>query len=110
MKFVLTGAAMDVSEIIRDFNGWSWNANIKDMENINYNLLYQNIAILQHSPIKSEFMEYNEIIEKVFCLECDNEQLFTKIKNIVLAVLAKQDENVEKSLKAIENKEKNSQI
>lgn len=106
MKFVLTGAAMDVSEIIRDFNGWSWNANIKDMENINYNLLYQNIAILQHSPIKSEFMEYNEIIEKVFCLECDNEKLFSKIKNLALAVLAMQDEDVKKSLKAVEKQRK----
>ena len=77
----MTGKSLDRVEVLRDFNGWSWNANIKDMENINYNLLYQNIAILQHSPIKSEFMEYNEIIEKVFRLECHNEQLFTKIKN-----------------------------
>ena len=34
------------SEIIRDFDGWSWNVAISDIEDLNLNLVYQNIQML----------------------------------------------------------------
>jgi len=33
-------------EIIRDFNGWSWNINKKSIEDLEYNLIYQNILMI----------------------------------------------------------------
>lgn len=55
-KFIAIGEAMDASEIVRDFNGWSWNTNAKDIENINANLIYQNIMILLGNKIKNEIL------------------------------------------------------
>ena len=34
------------SEVIRDFNGWSWDINEKQIENKAYNLLYKNMQII----------------------------------------------------------------
>ena len=41
-------------EVIRDFNGWSWDKNTKQIENLGYNLLYQNMLII----LKNDFVEY----------------------------------------------------
>lgn len=40
------GYAMDRSEIIRDFDGWSWRVNISNIENIFANFLYQSLKIV----------------------------------------------------------------
>lgn len=45
-KIVNKGRAIDGTEIIRDFNGWSWNNAIEDNMNKLYNLVYQDLAIL----------------------------------------------------------------
>lgn len=45
-NFFSTGTAMNESEVIRDFSGWSWASNEKDMEDSNINLIYQNILLL----------------------------------------------------------------
>ena len=40
-------------EILRDFNGWSWNPMPKLMTNINFNILYQTLLLL----LGNNFME-----------------------------------------------------
>lgn len=45
-NFFSIGTAMNESEVIRDFSGWSWASNIKDIENTSINLIYQNILLL----------------------------------------------------------------
>ena len=45
-KFILKAVCLNGSEIIRDFDGWSWNNNIKTNKNIEYNLIFQNIMML----------------------------------------------------------------
>lgn len=40
------GSNMNQSEAIRDFNGWSWDIAIKEIENIPYNILYQTLLML----------------------------------------------------------------
>lgn len=40
------GNNMDTVETLRDFNGWSWSTVNKELESIEYNLLYQNMRIL----------------------------------------------------------------
>ena len=40
------GNAINSKEILRDFNGWSWDLDIKDIENYKYNIIFQNIQIL----------------------------------------------------------------
>lgn len=45
-KMLDLGYCMNLKEIIRDFSGWSWKIETKGIENISYNLIYQNLRIL----------------------------------------------------------------
>ena len=45
-KMLNMGYCMNLKEIIRDFSGWSWKIEEKEIENIYYNLLFQNLRIL----------------------------------------------------------------
>ena len=40
------GRALNNSEVIRDFNGWSWTSMIDNINSLQYNLIYQNLLIL----------------------------------------------------------------
>ena len=40
------GNCMSISEVIRDFNGWSWDVTTSQMQSKNINLIYQNLLIL----------------------------------------------------------------
>lgn len=44
--FLQKGTCINESEIIRDFDGWSWNNSIKRIDNIQYNAVFQNIKML----------------------------------------------------------------
>lgn len=84
-KFLISGNAMNKSEVIRDFNGWSWNCDVKDIEDINTNLVYQNILILFGDKIeKTEIKEDIEVnAEDLSNLNKDSNQddEETKIQN-----------------------------
>ena len=45
-KVLNIGRAIDASEIIRDFDGWSWNINKSNIEDIFCNFIYQSINLL----------------------------------------------------------------
>ena len=47
------GENMNRLEVLRDFNGWNWNADPNEIQNITYNLVYQNLIDL----LGIEFME-----------------------------------------------------
>lgn len=47
INFLLNkGKTINSTEPIRDFNGWSWNVEINNTKNIEYNLVFQNLLIL----------------------------------------------------------------
>ena len=46
MNVVNKGKALNGTEIIRDFNGWSWNNAIDNNLSMYYNLIFQNLIIL----------------------------------------------------------------
>jgi hypothetical protein len=48
------GYNQDMNEIIRDFDGWSWNINVEDIEDININLIYQNLQMLVRKRIHAK--------------------------------------------------------
>jgi len=41
-----TGNSLDATEIIRDFDGWSWNVALSGIQELYINIVYQNIRIL----------------------------------------------------------------
>lgn len=44
--FINAGKNMDRTEVLRDFNGWSWTTINKEIENIEANLIYQILQIM----------------------------------------------------------------
>lgn len=44
--FLNTGSKMNQVESIRDFNGWSWDISIRDIENIKLNIVFQTFLYL----------------------------------------------------------------
>ena len=77
---------INLNEIIRDFDGWSWNISIKSVTNLAYNFLYQTILIL----VGHNFIEQWKYSKK------DNIEALKKelLKN-------ETDENVEEIIKLI---------
>lgn len=45
-EILTIGNRMNFSEVIRDFNGWSWDITTSQMESKNINIVYQNLLIL----------------------------------------------------------------
>lgn len=43
---LIIGDRMNFAEVIRDFNGWSWDITTSQMESKNINVIYQNLIIL----------------------------------------------------------------
>lgn len=59
------GKTINSTEPIRDFNGWSWNIQIDSLENIVYNLIFQNILILLGYNFISENINKSNILENI---------------------------------------------
>lgn len=55
------GENMNRLEVLRDFNGWNWNTDPNEIQNITYNLVYQNLIDL----LGIEFMEQWIHTEKI---------------------------------------------
>ena len=74
--FLHEGYRMNLVEVLRDFNGWSWNPMPKLMTNINFNIIYQTLLLL----LGNNFMESWQ-----FQLQLDGQNtnwLFEARKNI----------------------------
>lgn len=77
-------------EPLRDFNGFSWNIISKDIENIEYNLMYQNLNLLlgntfldkwvnNHEPLVDYFELFKDKIQKKY-----GEQILKQILNSIV--------------------------
>lgn len=56
------GNNINMVEPLRNFNGWSWSIIKNEIENIEYNLIYQNLRILVGNTILEEWLENQEYI------------------------------------------------
>lgn len=59
-KMLKMGYCMNLKEIIRDFSGWSWKIEVNEIENIYYNLIYQNLRILVGNKFLEEWKKNNK--------------------------------------------------
>ncbi len=62
------GRTLNCSELIRDFNGWSWTTMLDKLDSIQYNLVFQNLLLLLgHEEISniSKQKDRNQIILKL---------------------------------------------
>ena len=66
IKDLLTfGKTMNNTEIIRDFDGWSWNIQKSQIDNFEYNLLYQNLRFLIGSKEINNILNWKECMLKI---------------------------------------------
>jgi len=64
------GYIIDKEEIIRDFDGWTWNILSVEIEDYIYNLIYQNIKILLGNNFLKYIIQNNQTID--FTSEFEN--------------------------------------
>ena len=63
-KMLNQGNLSSQIEVIRDFNGWSWDIVIKEINDITYNFIYQNILLLYGEKIRITNNSFWDIINK----------------------------------------------
>ena len=54
------GNSINIVEVLRDFNGWSWSTLSREIESIEYNLIYQIIRILAGNELLNNWIECDE--------------------------------------------------
>lgn len=85
-KLLNKGKIIDLEEIVRDFDGWSWNVVKDEIENYICNIVYQNIKILvgneflQEQITKSKQIDFIEELDLKLKLNY-GEELAQKILN-----------------------------
>ncbi len=94
------GYIIDKEEIVRDFDGWTWNIVSDEIENHIYNLIYQNIKILLGNDFLKNAIEYNKTIDFVNLFEnklsdiCDEDKKYDISKLIYqIAILQNIEDN-----------------
>lgn len=83
-----TANDMQISEVLRDFNAFSWNTNVKDIENVNINLIYEDLKLALNFDIIRKIQNTNEVKDIVKIIKEDlnktyGEEITTKFLNII---------------------------
>lgn len=55
------GENINNTEVLRDFNGWSWNTQIDEIKNVPINLIYQNLILLLGFDEISKWIHQDEV-------------------------------------------------
>lgn len=102
------GNNINIVEPLRDFNGFSWNIISKDIEDINYNLLYQNMIYLSNNKFVDKWVNnYEPLVDYFDLFQGEIESKYGKkeknniVKNLVrisLKLKANYDENFKKEI------------
>lgn len=60
--FLVSGHSMNQIEIIRDFDGWSWSYNTEEIEDITYQMVYQNLRILAGNQFLEDWISNEQYV------------------------------------------------
>ena len=70
--FLNLGVRMHEAEVIRDFNGWSWDINLKDVPNIMLNFIFQNFIYLLGYPFILQWIQNDSKLADYLILAHEN--------------------------------------
>lgn len=119
-----TASDMENTEVLRDFNAFSWNISIEEIENIYIHLVYENLKIALSIDIIDKLKSTNEIIDLIELIKNNlkeqyEEEVADKFLNLLLKIaiiiyiqkssfekkrLSEEKETIEEELKHIKNK------
>ncbi len=90
-EFLNIGNTMNMVEPLRDFSGFSWNVIIKDIKDLDYNLMYQNINFLVGNEFLDKWVNNYDSLVDYFELfkERIEEQYGSKVKEQIITYLMK---------------------
>lgn len=87
-ELMKVGSNCNQTEILRDFNGWSWDIGVKQIEDISYNVLYQSLLLLYGKKLIYTNIDSikDEEISSIILQENkkEHEKFFTYLANCVL--------------------------
>lgn len=103
-----TGNNINMVEPLRDFNGFSWNTIVKDIEDVNCNVIYQNILYLvgnkfvdkwvnNYEPLVDYFELFQNKIEKKYGKKI-KENILEQLLKLSIQLKAKYDEKFKKEI------------
>lgn len=104
------GYSIASDEVIRDFDGWSWNIVLEEIENFSSNLIYQTLKILvgheflekwQKNKEEDYIAKLIEILEQKYKQEL-GEMLFKVINQVAILNIIQSDEEEKQRLIQIE--------
>lgn len=117
-NLLLIGNNINNVEVIRDFNGFSWDIVEKDIESLKHNLIYQNLCILVGAEFINKWIYNNEVLIDYFDLfklklddyygKQNEEKVIECISKISILLMMKYDKEkiskVEKNKNELEEK------
>lgn len=106
-KMISIGSNISQVEVIRDFNGWSWDIVVKEIENIKYNILYQSLLLLDGKRLMYINIDSEE---KSSILLQKNKKEFTDflevLFNCIMNLYIKENDNMANEMKNIKKQKK----
>ncbi len=92
-EFILNAKAINGIEPIRDFDGWSWNNNFKNPEDIEYNLIYQDLLMTDTNleDEKSFIENFEQAVINPYTFE-------KNIYTIILAMVAEKNRDIKEKI------------
>lgn len=123
-ELINSGENINNIEVLRDFNGWNWNTEIKDIPEITTNTVYQNLIYLLGIEFLKELVHKEEVVD---CMELiqdrmtntykkeNTEVILNEIYKIAIIIctsknkrekkrLLEEKEDLEKELERLKNK------
>lgn len=112
-KMIEIGSNCSQTEVLRDFNGWSWDIVVKEIENIPYNVLYQSLLLLDGKRlIYTNIDSINNNEKNSIILQKNKkeyEEFFYSLTNCVLNIYKSENHEVQTQFEEIK-KSKNQEI
>ena len=93
------GKNINNKEVIRDFDGWAWHIEEKQIESIEYNLVFQNILMLIGSELKDEEQIKTKLSE-IYNKE-ETKNIYILLNRIALILYLSNHNNETKKFKKI---------
>lgn len=107
-----SGENINNIEVLRDFNGWSWNTDVAEIPEITTNVIYQNLIYLLGIELVKEWVHTNQVKDYVEIVENRLKELYgeTNAKEILeliykISIIICTEKNKREKERLLEEKE-----